>query len=218
MTAPPGLRVVVVDDHPVYREGLVRVLESAGCTVVAGVGDGAAGLEAVRRLRPDVVVVDLQLPAVEGIEDGIDLTAAMEREGLPTRVVIVSAYDDSATVYRALAAGARAYLPKVSSGGVLRDTVLAVARGETVIPPAVQSGLAQEIRARTMRGHEPVLTPREREVLQLTASGMSAPQIAEHLFVGVTTVKTHLQHVYEKLKVSDRAAAVAEAHRRGLLT
>jgi two-component system nitrate/nitrite response regulator NarL len=209
-----GVRVIVADDHPVYREGLLRIFtERAEFDLVSEVGDGAEAVAEIRRLRPAVAIVDLQLPDM----DGIAVVEAVEREGLPTKVIIVSAYEDSATVYRAIAAGAQAYLPKVSSGATLCETVLAVARGETVIPPALQAGLASEIRSRRDRGSEPVLTPREIEVLRLTADGLSAPEIAERLFVGVTTVKTHLQHIYEKLEVSDRAAAVAQAHRRGLL-
>lgn len=210
-----GVQVIVADDHPVYREGLARVFECRPeFELVSEFGDGAEALVGIRQLRPAVAVVDLQLPGM----DGIALVEAVEREGLATKVVIISAYEDGATVYRAIAAGAQAHLPKVSSVVTLCDTVLAVARGETVIPPALQAELVSEMRSRRSRGSQPALTPREIEVLRLTADGLSAPEIAEHLFLGITTVKTHLQHVYEKLEVSDRAAAVAQAHRRGLLT
>jgi two-component system nitrate/nitrite response regulator NarL len=209
------VQVLVADDHPVYREGIVRVFaQRPEFELVAAVGDGAEALDHIRRLQPDVAIIDLRLPDM----DGIAVVDALAREGLPTRVVIVSAYEDSATVYRAIASGAMAYLQKACSGDTLAETVLAVARGETVIPPALQSGLASEIRSRRDRAVLPTLTQREVEVLRLTAEGLSAPEIAAQLFVGVTTVKTHLQHVYEKLEVSDRAAAVAQAIRRGLLT
>ena len=209
------VRAVIADDHPVYREGLVRVFERRPEFQV--VGEATAGREAldeIRRLRPDVALVDLRLPDI----DGIAVTEAVEREGLGTKIIIVTAYEDSATVYRALASGVRAYLPKVCSPEALCHTVTAVARGETVIPPALQTGLAGEIRARRPQADEPLLTIRELEVLRLTAEGLSAPEIAERLIVGVTTVKSHLQHAYGKLGVSDRAAAVAQALRRGLLT
>jgi two-component system, NarL family, nitrate/nitrite response regulator NarL len=209
------VRVIVADDHPLYREGIVGVFaQRPECELVAAVGDGAQALAEIRRLEPDVALIDLRLPDM----DGITIVDAVRREGLSTKVIIVSAYEDSSTVYRAIGCGARAYLPKVASGTTLCETVLAVARGETVIPPEIQAGLASEIRSRRSRGDEPVLTPREIEVLQLAADGLSAPEMAERLFLSATTVKTHLQHVYEKLEVSDRAAAVAQAIRRGLLT
>lgn len=215
MTARERVRVLVADDHPVYREGIVRVFERRPeFELVAEVGDGAAALDEIRRLVPHVAIVDLRLPSV----DGIAVLDAVEREHLATKVIIVSAYEDSATVYRAISRGARGYLPKVCSGESLCDSVLIVSRGETIIPPALQAGLASEIRSRRDREDGPVLTPREIEVLRLAADGLSAPEIAVRLFLSVTTVKTHLQHVYEKLEVSDRAAAVATALRRGMLT
>jgi two-component system nitrate/nitrite response regulator NarL len=205
--------VVVADDHPVYRDGLTKAIEAHDDLEVVGqTADGAATLAAVRTLQPDIAVVDLQLPDM----DGIDVLTAAAKEETSTRFLIVSAFDDSATVYRAVEAGACAYLPKVSPAADLCEAIRAVAHGHTVIPPAMQTALATEIRRR-QQVTEPVLTPRETEVLALTADGLSAPEIAERLFVGVTTVKSHLQHVYVKLDVSDRAAAVARAHRLGLL-
>jgi two-component system nitrate/nitrite response regulator NarL len=213
------LRIVIADDHPLYLQALVSIFSGhPEFEVVFAASDGAAAVAAVREHAPDIALVDLQLPTM----DGIEIVTTLERAGLPTRVVIVSAYEDSATVYRAFAAGAKAYLPKSSSGETVRETVQSVAAGETVIPSALQSGLAGEIRSRSEREAEPPakarLTAREYDVLRLTAEGYSAPEVAEQLFVGVTTVKTHLQHVYEKLGVSDRAAAVAVAHRTGLLS
>lgn len=208
------VRVLVADDHPLYREGIARALSARpGIQLVAEVGDGAEAVAEIRRLVPTVAMVDLQLPSM----DGIAVIEAVGQEELPTRIIIVSAYEDSATVYRALAAGAKAYLTKLASASTLCDTVQAVARGETVIPPALHSGLAEEIRSRRDRTGDHVLSARELEVLHLIAEGLSAPEIAERLFLGVTTVKTHLQHIYEKFGVSDRAAAVAQAHRRGIL-
>lgn len=208
------VRVLVADDHPLYREGIARALSARpGIQLVAEVGDGPEAVAEIRRLVPTVAMVDLQLPSM----DGIAVIEAIAQGELPTRVIIVSAYEDSATVYRALAAGAKAYLTKLASASTLCDTVQAVARGETVIPPALHSGLAEEIRSRRDRTGDQALSARELEVLQLIAEGLSAPEIAERLFLGVTTVKTHLQHIYEKFGVSDRAAAVAQAHRRGIL-
>jgi two-component system nitrate/nitrite response regulator NarL len=207
------VRVLIADDHPMFHRGVAQALsEYPEFELVSQVERADEALNEIRRLKPDVALVDLRLPDL----DGIAIVEQLEREGLPTRVAIVSAYDDSATVYRAIAAGARAYLSKVCSEDVLRATIMAISRGETVIPAALHSGLAREIRARR-ESDDAVLSARELEVLRLTADGLSAPEIAELLVLGVTTVKTHLQHIYAKLEVSDRAAAVAQAMRRGLL-
>jgi two-component system nitrate/nitrite response regulator NarL len=208
------VRILLADDHPVYREGAAKVLgQRPEFEVVSQVDDGRRAVEEIRRLEPDVAILDLRLPGL----DGVTAAELLEREGSPTKVVILSAFEDSATVYRAIASGARAYLHKVVSGEMLCRTIMAVARGETVIPPSLQGGLASEIRARRERADDPLLTKRELEILRLAAEGLSAPEIAERLVVSVTTVKTHLQHVYAKLEVSDRTAAVAQALRRGIL-
>jgi two-component system, NarL family, nitrate/nitrite response regulator NarL len=197
-----GVSLLIADDHPVYRSGLAEILRGRPeLEVVGEAGDGATALAEIRRLAPDIAVVDLQLPDT----DGISVAEAVAREGLATRVVILSAYEDRDVVQRAFAAGARAYLPKICSAERLCDTLLAVARGQTVLP-GLPAAAAQVM-----------LTARETEVLRLTADGRSAPEIAATLAVSAATVKTHLQHVYEKLGVSDRAAAVAQAIRRGLL-
>jgi two-component system nitrate/nitrite response regulator NarL len=138
------------------------------------------------------------------------------RDGLPTRVLILSAFTDSALVYRAIEQGAAGYLPKESRRIEILDAVLACARGETVVPPVLATGLAEELR-RHAAGGRPLLTPRESQVLGLIAQGKSIPVIATELTLGATTVKTHVGNVYAKLGVSDRAAAVAEAMRRGLI-
>lgn len=209
------ISVLIADDHPVYREGVVRVMsECADLLLAAEVGDGADALAEIQRLRPDVAVVDLRLPSI----DGIAVAEAVQREKLGTRVVIVSAYEDSSTVHRAFAAGVKAYLSKLSSADTLRTTVLAVARGETVMPHWLETSMADQTKSRHARSSGASLSARETEVLRLISQGLSAPEIAEQLFVGVTTVKTHLQHIYDKLDVSDRAAAVAQAHRRGLIS
>jgi serine/threonine-protein kinase PknK len=207
-------RVLIADDHPVFRDGLARLFEQhPDFEVVAVAADGDRALAELRRTVPDVAVLDLGLPGL----DGIAIIEAVERDGLPTRAVIISAAEDSATVYRAIAAGAGAYLLKVVSGETVCETVLAVAGGATVIPPELQTGFAEELR-RQSGPQTATLTARELDVLRLAADGLSIKDIAAELFVGVTTVKTHLQHVYDKLGVNDRGAAVAAGMRRGLLT
>jgi two-component system, NarL family, nitrate/nitrite response regulator NarL len=209
----PRITVLVADDHPVYREGVARAIKGrAEFELVAEAGDGREALDLVRELSPDVAVLDVQMPQLQGN----DVLHAIQRDGLPTRVVLLSAHVDSETVYRAVASGAGAYLSKESSRERICDAVAAVARGEVVLSSEVQAGLASEIQIRE-RDERPALTPREHEVLVLTAGGHSAPDIGKQLHLSQSTVKTHLKSLYDKLGVSDRAAAVAEAMRRGLL-
>jgi two-component system, NarL family, nitrate/nitrite response regulator NarL len=215
MTPGSGAKItaVVADDHPLYRDGVVRALTASGqVDVVAEAGDGRSALAVIRELVPDVALVDYRLPEL----DGVAIAHAVRRDGLTTRVLLVSAFTDSGVVYKALETGASGFLPKEARREEIVDGVLACARGEPVLPPGVAAGLVTEIRLR--KQHDaPVLTDREQEILRLIADGNSLPEIAKQLFLGVTTVKTHVQHLYEKLGVSDRAAAVAVAMRRGLL-
>jgi two-component system nitrate/nitrite response regulator NarL len=159
-----------------------------------------------------VALLDYKLPEL----DGVAVTHAVVREQLPTRVLLVSAFTDSGVVYKALETGAAGFISKEARREQIADAVLACARGENVVPPEVAAGLVSEIRLRK-QNDAPALTPREQEILHLIAAGQSLPQIAKELYLGLTTVKTHVQHLYEKLGVSDRAAAVASAMRRGLI-
>jgi two-component system, NarL family, nitrate/nitrite response regulator NarL len=205
------VRVFIADDHPLYREGLVRAVAARAEMELAGEAvDGRSALDALCADPPDVALVDLRLPVL----DGIAVVRAAVREELATRIVILSAYDDSELVWAALEAGAAGYLTKDARREQITDGVLAAARGETVLAPSLAGALAGEVRR---RAGAPVLTSREREALNGLARGLSAPAIARELVLSTATVKTHLQHLYEKLGVSDRAAAVAEAMRRGLI-
>jgi len=206
-------RVLVVDDHPLFRDAIVRLLRSwAEIEVIGEAGSGRAALERIRLDAPDVAVVDLRMPDV----DGVQLCTAIGREGLATRVLIVSGYDDDELVYAALEAGASGYVPKDAPRDEVARAVLAVAHGEIAITSRLAGGIASQIRLRKERT-VPLLTEREQEVLELLAEGKSAPGIGRELFLATSTVKSHLGHLYEKLGVSDRAAAVAEAMRRGLI-
>ena len=207
------VRVVVADDHPLYREGVVRALQATGqIEVLAEAEDGRQALRQIEEHQPQVAVLDYKLPEL----DGVQVTHAVIRDGFPTRVLMLSAFTESGIVYKALETGASGFIAKEARQLQIIDAVLACARGENVLPPELASGLVSEIRLRAAND-APVLTKRESEILRLIASGKSLPQIASELFLGVTTVKTHVQHLYEKLGVSDRAAAVAEAMRRGLI-
>lgn len=213
MTTAPRTRVLVAEDHPLFREALATTIRArADFELVGEAADGREALEQARALRPDVLVLDLKLPEL----DGLQVLGALRREQSAVRVVLLSAFLDGAIAYEAVAAGAEAYLSKDADRDRICDTIAAVARGETVLAPEIQAGIAQEIRTRGT-STRPRLSPREHEVLTLVAQGHSAPDIGKQLFLSPATVKGHLQSLYEKLGVSDRAAAVAEGMRRGLL-
>ena len=212
-TTDGRVRVVVADDHPFFRDGITSGLNRSGrVQVVAEASSGREALEAIRRELPAVALVDYQMPDL----DGIAVVHAVVRAGLTTRVVLLSAHTDSALVFRALEEGAAGYLSKEAPRSEIVAAVVDVAGGGTVVPAELTAGLAGEIRLRA-RPAVPALSDRERQVLAAFSRGLSIPQVAAELFIGVSTVKTHTQRLYEKLGVSDRAAAVAEAMRRGLL-
>lgn len=209
----PKVRVVVGDDHPLFRDGVVRALTSSDAIdVVAEADDGLSALEAIRTHSPQVALLDYRMPGM----DGAQVAAAVLRDELPTRVLLVSAHDESAIVYKALQEGAAGFLSKESTRSELVNAVLDCAKGRDVVTPGLAAGLAGEIRKRA-EPEGPALSPREREVLKMIAAGSSIPTMAKELFLAPSTVKTHVQRLYEKLGVSDRGAAVAEAMRRKLV-
>jgi two-component system nitrate/nitrite response regulator NarL len=207
------VRVYLADDHPIFLEGIVRaVRERPEFELVGFAKNGEEALAALRRLEPDVAVLDVRMGGLSGKE----ILAAARREGLGTRIVLLSAYLGDDVVYGAIAAGAAGYLSKEMDRDGILDAVVAVTRGEVVLSPEVQTGVAREIQRRELLAG-PRLTPRELEILALAAQGRSTPQIAGGLHLSAATVKTHLQNVYDKLGVTDRTSAVAVALRRGLL-
>ena len=181
--------------------------------VVAEAEDGLEALAAITRLEPQVALVDHRMPGL----DGTEVVRRARRDGLGTRILLLSAFTDPTLVYAALQEGAAGYLPKESRRSQLVDAVLAAARGEDVLPPELAAGLVGEIRHHRTTDSGPALSERETEVLRLMAQGRTTPAIAKELFLAPSTVKTHVQRMYEKLEVTERAAAVAEAMRRGLL-
>ena len=205
--------VIVGDDHPMYREGVVRAMKESGrIQVLAEVGDGRAALEAIREHNPAVALLDYRMPEL----DGLAVVTAVARDGLKTRVLLLSATEDPATVYEALSAGAAGYLTKESDRDEIVAAVISCAKGGGYVPPSMAGGLANELKQRA-RGDATLLSPREAEVIKLIAEGHSVPDIAKQLHLAPTTVRTHVQRLYEKLGVSDRGAAVAEAMRRRLV-
>jgi two-component system nitrate/nitrite response regulator NarL len=211
---PERVSVLVADDHPLYREGIVRaVKERPDLELVGEASDGREALDEIQRLAPQVAVLDIRMPGLEGPQ----VLKAMKRDGMKTDVIFLSAFMESELAYQAVASGAKGYLSKEASRDEICDSIATVARGGSAFAPEAQAGLAAEIMQRESSEGPPELSPREREVLRLIAEGMSAPEIGRQLHVSATTVKTHLHSLYDKLGVSDRAAAVAEAMRRGLL-
>lgn len=197
-----------------FLDGLVRAIrdERPDLELVGTAQDGDEALHQIRELRPDVAIVEHDLPLLSGVR----VLTAVRRDALATRVLFLSAHTDSGTVYAAIAAGAAGWLTKDANRHEIGDAVAAVHRGQTVLSPAVQAGVVDEIATRA--GTEPPpLTTRERDVLALVASGRTVNGVAGELQMSRATVKTHLQHLYEKLGVSSQAAAVAEAIRRGFM-
>jgi two-component system nitrate/nitrite response regulator NarL len=205
--------VVVGDDHPLFRDGVVRALTSSGAIdVVAEADDGPSALALIREHGPQVALLDYRMPGL----DGAQVAAAVRRDELPTRVLLISAHDESAIVYSALQEGAAGFISKESSRAELVDAVLNCAKGRDVVAPNLAAGLVGEIQRRNV-SDAPTLSAREREVLGLIAGGQTVPAMAKQMYLAPSTVKTHVQRLYEKLGVGDRGAAVAEAMRRGLL-
>lgn len=207
------ISVFVADDHPIYREGLVGAINGrADLELVGEAENGRDALAAIRELEPRVAVLDLSMPEMTGFE----VLNAIRRDELPTRVVVLSASEESESVFRAMSEGAVAYVPKDSGRNEVCDAIAAASRGEVVLAGGVEGGLVAQIRNRGT-SDRPVLTARERDVLRLTGEGLSAPEIGYQLQVAAADVKAHMESAFEKLGVGDRAAAVAEARSRGLL-
>ena len=203
------IRVLVADDHPIVRSGIVALLETAEDVDV--VGEAATGEQAVElalELGPDVVLMDLRMPGI----DGDEATARILAGRPEVRVLILTTYESDDSILTAIAAGASGYLLKAAPQEEILAGVRAVARGEFALAPRIATLLVQRVKTPT-----PTLSPRETEVLRLVAAGKSNPTIAATLFLSEATVKTHLIHVFEKLGVSDRTRAVTRAMELGLL-
>jgi DNA-binding NarL/FixJ family response regulator len=203
------IRVLVADDHPIVRSGIVALLQTAEDVDV--VGEAATGAEAVElalALGPDIVLMDLRMPGI----DGDEATARILAQRPEVRVLILTTYESDDSILTAIEAGASGYLLKAAPQEEILAGVRAVARGDVALAPRIATLLVQRVKT-----PGPSLSPREREVLGLVAAGKSNPSIATTLFVSEATVKTHLLHVFEKLGVSDRTRAVTRAMELGLL-
>jgi len=209
------LRIVVADDHPVYRDGLALLLGSVpGLEVVGTAADGAAAVEVVREQLPDVVVMDVQMPVL----DGIEATRRIAVETPSVGVVVLTMSEDDGTVFAAVRAGARGYLLKGADQEEVVRAITTVASGGAVFGAALARRIAEFFTAGPA-GPEtafPQLTAREREVLDLVAAGRSNPQIAAALYLSPKTVRNVVSNVLTKLQVTDRAQAIVRARDAGL--
>jgi DNA-binding NarL/FixJ family response regulator len=205
-----SIRLLIVDDHPVVRDGLRGMFAGAeGYDVVGEAADGAEAVSLAETLQPDVVLMDLRMPGV----DGVTAIRRLAERPDPPHVLVLTTYESDSDVVPALEAGATGYLLKDSPRAELFRAVQAAHRGESVLAPSVASRLVSQLRGPTAD----TLSERELEVLALIAQGETNRGAAARLFISEATVKTHLLHIYEKLGVGDRAAAVATAYDRGLL-
>jgi DNA-binding NarL/FixJ family response regulator len=205
------IRVVIVDDHPIVRSGLVALVEAAGDLTV--VGTGATGLDAIslaQAHRPDVVLMDLRMPELDGDEATARVLAAVPS----TRVIILTTYESDDAILRAIGAGASGYLLKAAPEAELLAGIRAVAAGEVALAPSVSRVL---VRQAAKPAPTVTLTPRELDVLRLVAEGLSNREIGERLHLGEATVKTHLLTAFPKLDAKTRTGAVTRARELGLL-
>jgi two-component system, NarL family, nitrate/nitrite response regulator NarL len=209
------IRVLIADDHPIYIDGLAAAIKRADdLELVATARDGAEALERIEAEKPDVAVLDLRMPRMKTTAILEELSAVDEHK---CRVLVLSVHVGASEVHECVSLGAAGYLAKDTDRAEICDAIRAVAQGRTVLSNDAQTAMAQELMRRRSAARS-VLSGREGQVLQLLASGASAPDIAAQLHLSIATVKTHLHNLYEKLEVSDRAAAVAEGMRRGLIS
>ena len=213
--ADEPLRVLVVDDHPIWRDGVARDLESAGLMVCGTAADGAQAIRVATATRPDVVLLDLQLPDMSGVEVAARLTAV---EPSP-RILVLSASGERQDVLDAMTAGATGYLVKSASAAELLDGVRRVAAGDPVFTPGLAGLVLGEYRRLAGEPGQPTtpqLTDRETEILRLVAKGLTYPQIADRLVLSVRTVQNHVQNTLSKLQLHNKAQLVRYAIEQGI--
>lgn len=212
MTEP--LRVLIVDDHPMYRDGLRAALEDeTGLVVVADAADGAHAIELALELQPDVVVMDLKMPGISGVET----TRAITSTSPSVAVVVLTMFDEDDSVFTAIRAGARGYVLKGAGPAEIIRAIHAVAGGEAIFGPAVAQRVLDLFSGRAAPvGPFPELTTREREVLDLVAAAANNRDIARHLHLSDKTVRNHISNILTKMQVTDRAHAIVRAREAGL--
>ncbi len=212
------ITVLIADDHPVVREGLAQMIALYDDLKIVGqAGDGAEAVEQARALSPDVVLMDVRMPGM----DGVEATQRIRTRQSSTEVIVLSNYDDDRYIFDALHAGARGYLLKDVSADQLAEAIRAVMRGESMLDRSVMDRVVSEFQQMGRQGQSPPperLTARELEVLQRLAEGRSNQEIAELLVVSEKTVKSHLTSIYRKLNVRDRSQAIVTALQENLVS
>jgi DNA-binding NarL/FixJ family response regulator len=209
MTERP-IRLVICDDHPVVRSGLRGMLRSqADLEVVAEAPDGIQAVALAHRFRPDVVLMDLRMPRM----DGVEATGKIKAELPEVQVLVLTTYETDADILHAVEQGAIGFLLKDSSEENLFDAIRQAAQGKSTLAPSVATRLVERMRGTA----DERLSEREIEILQLVGQGLNNKAIARALFISESTVKTHMLHIFEKLDVTDRTAAVTTALRRGMI-
>ena len=214
---PDRVRILLVDDHPVYRDGLEVLLGSIpGFEVVAAAGDGADAVTAAREKRPDVIVMDIQMPVM----DGIEATRRIVAEDPAAGIVVLTMSEDDESVFQAMRAGARGYLLKAASQEDIAQAIRAVAGGGVIFGAALASRIGEYFARASSPAPAadpfPQLTPREREILDLLAAGRTNPQIAQTLYLSPKTVRNNVSTIFMKLQVADRGEAARTARDAGL--
>jgi DNA-binding NarL/FixJ family response regulator len=208
------MRVLVADDHPLFRQGLRTALELAGFELVGEAEDGEQAVAAAAELAPDVVVMDLHMPHINGIEATRRIVAAHPEIG----VLVLTMFEDDESVFAAMRAGARGYLLKGAGPGEIERAIDAVGRGEAIFGPSVARRVIEFLTAPRAPAPFPELTDREREVLELIAQGWVNPRIARHFVLSEKTVRNHVSNILTKLQVTDRSAAIVRAREAGFGT
>ena len=208
-----SLRLMLVDDHRMLREGLRRALEAEGFIVVGEASDGHEALKMALERKPDVILMDVSMPDI----DGIEATRAIMQADARQRIEMLTMHMDRDVIDRAIKAGAVGYLTKDCSVTEVADAVRMAANGDLALSPKLAELMLTEARKGEV-GDERLITKREEEVLQLIADGLSTPEVASKLYISQKTVKNHLASIYEKLNARDRTQAVITAVRMGIIT
>jgi two-component system, NarL family, nitrate/nitrite response regulator NarL len=209
----PIIRTVAADDSPIFLEAVQRIIAGDPRLSVAGTAsNGETALELIRTESPDVAVLDVHMPKL----GGIGVAKALVAEEAVTKVLFLSEYVSGDVVFEALVAGGAGFLPKTARSDEVCDAVVRVAAGESVIAGGLEAGLVTQLR--TIARPKLMLTERELQILQRIAGGATLKEIGDELHLALPTIKTHAQHLYGRLGVSDRSAAVAEAMRRGIIS
>ena len=204
---PAKIKILVADDHPIVRDGIISIVEvEKDMSVVGHASDGVEAVELAKKLLPDIILLDLRMPRL----DGLEVIAQIQSLHLPSKVIVLTTFDSEQDVHLALKAGARSYLLKDTPRPVLLDTVRQVHGGKTCIPPRIGQKLVENM-------SRPVLSAREMDILKLVAEGKSNKGIGDQLGIAEGTVKTHVKSLLSKLKAPGRTAAVREAVHRGLV-